>query len=137
MTVTCESGTFRQAGPFSAHSTASRIALDLLPATSHHLEASGKVQITGGYDGCYYYYYGGHMLRLSGDRYGNLRLIEQRPLVPALWLPLVLKAHPWPAQVRAGGRELPTRPAGHRQPASDQGARQTRARNWYLPANLV
>ena len=90
MTVTCESGTFRQEGPFSAYSTPARIAIDLLPETNHHLEVTGKVRITGGYDGCYY---GGSVLRTRGDRYGNPLLIEQRPLVPVPWLPLVLKAH--------------------------------------------
>jgi hypothetical protein len=83
VTVTCESGTFTQQGPFGAHNRPARIVIDLLPDTDHHLEVTGKVRITGSYNGCIY---GGYTLRI-----GPL-LIQQRSLVPVIWLPLVVTA---------------------------------------------
>lgn len=91
VTVTCESGTFHQQGLFSAYGTPARVAIDLLPETEHHLKVSGKVRIISDHNGCIY---GGYTLYTTHDRHGKPLWIEQRPLVPALWLPLMLKAQP-------------------------------------------
>jgi hypothetical protein len=91
VTVTCESGTYSYHGAFDAYHTPARVVINLLPHAFHRLEVTGKVRITGGYNGCIY---GGYALRTTRDRYGDPLLIEQRPLEPAVWLPLVLKAQP-------------------------------------------
>lgn len=89
VTITCESGTFRQEGPYHAYSAPARIVIDLLPETGHHLEVA--VRITSDYNGCTN---GGYTLNATRDRYGNPLLIEQHALVPTVWLPLVLNAQP-------------------------------------------
>lgn len=73
VTVTAESGVFTTTGTFSAYGAPARIPMDLLPATTHHLEVQARVRTVYQW-GCQY---GGYTLGTRWDRYGVPLEIEQ------------------------------------------------------------
>lgn len=87
VTVTAESGVFTVTGSFGVYANPAQVVIDLLPATTHHLNVWAKVRRVEHW-GCVY---GDYTLYTARDRNGWPLLIDQKPVTHSLYLPMILR----------------------------------------------